>query len=70
MLGKHQHEQLESLAEGSVMTPQEHELILKIRAQQILGQGMFLEGEEFVQWAMDEYGLTRDRITQLAKESI
>ena len=52
------------------MTPQEQELILKIRAQQILGQGMFLEGEEFVQWAMDEYGLTRDRITQLAKESI
>ena len=52
------------------MTPQEHELILKIRAQQILGKGMSLNDQEFVQWAMDEYGLTRDRITQLAKESI
>ena len=52
------------------MTAAEQELILKIRAQQILGQGMFLEDEEFVQWAMDSYGLSRDRITQLAKESI
>ena len=52
------------------MTAAEKELILKIRAQQILGQGMFLEDEEFVQWAMDSYGLSRDRITQLAKESI
>ena len=52
------------------MTPQEHELILRIRAQQILGEGMFLNDEEFVQWAMDSYGLSRDRITQLAKESI
>ena len=52
------------------MTPQEHELILKIRAQQILGQGMFLNDEEFVQWAMDSYGISRDRLTQLAKESI
>ena len=52
------------------MTPQEHELILKIRAQQILGQGMFLNDEEFVQWAMDSYGISRDRLTQLAKESL
>jgi hypothetical protein len=52
------------------MSPQEQELILKIRAQQILGQGMFLNDEEFVQWAMDSYGISRDRLTQLAKESI
>ena len=52
------------------MSPQEQELILKIRAQQILGQGMFLNNEEFVQWAMDSYGISRDRLTQLAKESI
>ena len=52
------------------MTNQERELILKIRAQQILGQGMFLQDEEFVQWAMNQYGITRDRLTQLAKESI
>ena len=52
------------------MTDQERELILKIRAQQILGKGMSLNDQEFVQWAMNEYGLTRDRLTQLAKESI
>ncbi len=50
------------------MTPQERELALKIRAQQVLGQGMFLEDEDFVQWAMDSYGLTRDRLTQICKE--
>ena len=52
------------------MSPQEHELILKIRAQQVLGKGMFVNDEEFVQWAMDSYGISRDRLTQLAKESI
>ena len=52
------------------MTTQERELILKIRAQQTLGTGMFLNAEEFVQWAINEYGLSRDQITQLAKESI
>jgi hypothetical protein len=52
------------------MTPAEKELILKIRAQQLLGQGLFLEKEEFVQWAMNEYNLSREQITQLAKESI
>ena len=52
------------------MTAAEQELIQKIRAQQILGKGMFLQDEEFVQWAMDSYGISRDRLTQLAKESI
>ena len=52
------------------MTNAERELILKIRAQQVLGEGMFLNDEEFAQWAMNEYGLTRDRLAQLAKESI
>ena len=70
MLGHYQHEHLQSLAAGAVMTAAEQELILKIRAQQILGEGMSLNDEEFVQWAMTEYGLTRDRLTQLAKESI
>ena len=50
------------------MTEQDRELALKIRAQQVLGQGMFLEDEEFVQWAMDTYGLSRQRLTQLCKE--
>ena len=70
MLGHYQHKHLQSLAQGPVMSPQEQELILKIRAQQVLGKGMSLNDEEFVQWAMTEYGLTRDRLTQLAKESI
>jgi hypothetical protein len=52
------------------MTDQDRELILKIRAQQTLGAGMFLNKEEFVQWAMNEYDLSRDQITLLAKESI
>ena len=52
------------------MTTAEQDLILKIRAQQVLGKGMSLNDEEFVQWAMNEYGLTRDRLTELAKESI
>ena len=52
------------------MSPEDRELILKIRAQQVLGQGMFLDDEEFVQWAMDMYGISRDRLTQLSKESI
>ena len=52
------------------MTESEKLLIRKIRAQQLLGKGMFLGDEEFVQWAINEYGLTRARITQLAKESI
>jgi len=52
------------------MTSQEKELILKIRAQQTLGTGMFINNEEFVQWALDEYNLTRDQLTQLAKESL
>ena len=52
------------------MTPQEKELILKIRAQMTLGKGMFINDEEFVQWALLEYNLTRDQLTQLAKESI
>ena len=69
LLGRYQHrEHLQGLAEGPVMTDQERDLALRIRAQQVLGQGMFLEDEEFVQWAMDSYGLSRDRLTQICKE--
>ena len=69
MLGRYiDWKRLQSLAEGSVMTDQERELALKIRAQQMLGQGMFLEDEEFVQWAMNTYNLSRQRLTQICKE--
>nr|BAR36033.1 hypothetical protein [uncultured Mediterranean phage uvMED] len=52
------------------MTEQERDLIIRIRAQQALGKGLEMNDEEFVQWAMKEYDLTRERLTQLAKESI
>ena len=52
------------------MTPAELALIFKIRQQQVLGKGMFLEDEQFVQWAMQEYDLTREKLTELAKASI
>ena len=70
MLGNHQHKHFEGSLARAVMTNQERDLILKIRAQQTLGTGMFVNDEEFVQWALDEYSLTREQLTQLAKESI
>ena len=36
------------------MTTQERELCLKIRAQQVLGQGMFLNDVEFKAWACQD----------------
>ena len=53
-----------------MLSEAERNLILRIRTQQILGKGLFLEDEEFIQWAMNEYDLSRDRLAQLAKESI
>ena len=52
------------------MTAQERELCLKIRAQQVLGQGMFLNDVEFKAWACKTYGVNEARLTQLMKESI
>lgn len=52
------------------MTEQERELCLKIRAQQVLGQGMFLNDVEFKAWACKTYNVNEARLTQLMKESI
>ena len=52
------------------MTTQERELCLKIRAQQVLGQGMFLNDVEFKAWACKTYNVNEARLTQLMKESI
>ena len=52
------------------MTTQERELCQKIRAQQVLGQGMFLNDVEFKAWACKTYGVDEARLTQLMKESI
>lgn len=52
------------------MTTQERDLCLKIRAQQVLGQGMFLNEVEFKAWACKTYNVDEARLTQLMKESI
>lgn len=52
------------------MTNAERELCLKIRAQQILGNGMFLFDAEFKAWACKTYGIKEARLTQLMKEVI
>ena len=50
------------------MTNAERELMLKIRAQQVLGQGMFLDNPEFKAWVCKTYGITESKLTQLQKE--
>ena len=50
------------------MTAQERELCLKIRAQQVLGKGMFLNDVEFKAWACETYNIKESRLTQLMKE--
>ena len=50
------------------MTPQERELMLAIRQQQILGQGMFLTEREFKEWACRTYNISEARLTELQKE--
>ena len=52
------------------MTSQERELCVKIRTQQVLGQGMFLNDVEFKAWACKTYNVNEARLTQLMKESI
>ena len=52
------------------MTTQERDLCLKIRSQQVLGQGMFLNDVEFKAWAAKTYNVDEARLTQLMKESI
>ena len=52
------------------MTDQERELMIKIRQQQVVGNGMFLFGAEFKAWACKTYSLTEAKLTQLMKESI
>ena len=52
------------------MTDQERELMIQIRQQQVVGNGMFLFGAEFKAWACKTYNLTEARLTQLMKEVI
>ena len=49
------------------MTPEERELMINIRCQQQLGEGMFLNDEEF-KWACKTYNITEQRLTELQKE--
>lgn len=50
------------------MTTAEKELMIKIRCQQVLGKGMFLNDVEFKAWAAKEYNLSESRLTELQKE--
>ena len=50
------------------MTDQERELMLAIRQQQLLGQGMFLTDTEFKAWACANYNISEKRLTELQKE--
>lgn len=52
------------------MTDQERELMIQIRQQQVVGNGMFLFGAEFKAWACKTYNLSEARLTQLMKEVI
>lgn len=52
------------------MTPSERQLMIKIRQQQIVGNGMFLYGAEFKAWACKTYNIDEARLTQLMKEVI
>ena len=69
LLGGHQHAwRQQSHSQGQVMTPAERELMIAIRCQQRLGQGMFLTDTEFKAWASRTYGISEQRITDLQRE--
>ena len=50
------------------MTDQERDLMIAIRCQQELGQGMFLTDTEFKAWACKNYNISESRLTELQKE--
>ena len=52
------------------MTDKERELMIQIRQQQVVGNGMFLFGAEFKAWACTTYDITEARLTQLMREVI
>ena len=52
------------------MTQDERELMVLIRQQSVLGNGLFMNEVEFKAWACREYNLSEARLTQLMKESI
>ena len=50
------------------MTPAERELMIKIRCQQRLGYGLFVNETEFKEWACQTYGITEAKLTELQRE--
>ena len=52
------------------MTNAEKELMIKIRQQAIVGNGLFMNDVEFKAWACKTYNIEEDRLTQLMKEVI
>lgn len=50
------------------LTNSQRETITQISQQQILGNGMWMNPEEFAQWACKEYGITRKEMTEWKRE--
>ena len=70
MLGRCQHKQQQNSAEGQIMTNAEKELMIKIRQQAVVGNGLFMNDVEFKAWACRTYNIKEDRLTQLMREVI
>ena len=52
------------------MTDKERELMVKIRMQSVLGEGMFVNSVEFKAWACKTYDISESRLTELQKETL
>ena len=52
------------------MTDKEREVMVAIRQQSVLGQGMFLSDTEFKAWACKNYNISEQRLTELQKETL
>ena len=46
------------------------ELMIQIRQQQVVGNGMFLPSPEFKAWACKTYNISEQRLTELQKETL
>lgn len=52
------------------MTTAERELMIKIRQQAVVGNGLFMNEVEFKAWACRTYNIKEEKLTQLMKEVI
>ena len=52
------------------MTTAERELMLTIRQQAVVGNGLFMNEVEFKAWACRTYNISEQKLTQLMREVI